>query len=790
MSAQEWECLATKKIGDDVSGTFALNAGSNRFNGIADFSDDMASYVDQSAFDANWVTTDTGKIRGNPSTDVIDHTTLLNIGFYVVCNFDLWSHGIFPSDSNWTLRAKWDLTTVTNPGGAGGINLNLHFGISDLGLKSKTVTQDFIVARASLANGTSLWRGYSGENIQMALGPVFTLAHDVQVETLFVELKRTSVTNFEMTFYSDASFTTIIEKGRGTINGNPINLRFITIVFENQGGASGRILDGTLTEIQFFNNTEGLTEHFVLHGDEDLDLFVDPVFPSPTKFFDFSSSTGWVQASTEVAIAGGILKGTAVISGGGTYRAIQYDLDGNDGIILDDDTWTAEFELNFTNSTDATDTVFWFSSVDSDPNVGSQDVIGIGHGVGNNANQLRIFFTNGGTTGSATYIALAQAISLSLSTVYFIRLERYGRNNIKLSVFTDSGRTTLLAPPQIFASVPITLTNLFVVGSSNVSGGGTDGPSTWEIDNLNIYNGFSPSRLGFSLDEDFSSYGTSVNPDFVDVFNSETGWVTADATRVRVEEDQGFAFAMSPNGVLARTTMTFDLGAVFLGTPTFQDDFSGADNWADQGTRIAVNTGQDRIDYDTIRDGTLQATVNDRTSVNDIKWTLRYKLDIQNWSQPSSENLALYGGIKNGDETINTQGTNQDALIFETTYASGGAQLFRLRACNNQGFDGGTVSTFTLTPSASIFYIELVRVSAILGEATIYSDALYTIPLETQTVVMSAGTSSLRYIFFNNANDQTSVGGANDGFIDDVEFWDNITPAPTLAIDVRVTNVI
>jgi len=49
MSAQEWECLAFKKIGDDVSGTFASNAGgmpdSDRFGGFAQFSDNMNFYT-------------------------------------------------------------------------------------------------------------------------------------------------------------------------------------------------------------------------------------------------------------------------------------------------------------------------------------------------------------------------------------------------------------------------------------------------------------------------------------------------------------------------------------------------------------------------------------------------------------------------------------------------------------------------------------------------------------------------------------------------------------------------
>jgi len=110
MSSQEWECLAVKTIGGDVAGSFLANAGLNRFNGIADFADDMSSYADLSAFDANWVTSDSANIRGNPSTDVIDFASRQDTTSDRI-NFDLWSHGIFPSDTNWVLR--WEMTSVT-----------------------------------------------------------------------------------------------------------------------------------------------------------------------------------------------------------------------------------------------------------------------------------------------------------------------------------------------------------------------------------------------------------------------------------------------------------------------------------------------------------------------------------------------------------------------------------------------------------------------------------------------------------------------------------------------------
>src|SRR3990170_2377286 len=61
---------------------------------------------------------------------------------------------------------------------------------------------------------------------------------------------------------------------------------------------------------------------------------------------------------------------------------------------------------------------------------------------------------------------------------------------------------------------------------------------------------------------------------------------------------------------------------------TFQDDFSGADNWVDVGTKVAVNTTTDVIDWDCRRDGTDQHTSFDLITIIPDKWILRWKCTI------------------------------------------------------------------------------------------------------------------------------------------------------------------
>ena len=134
MSAQEWECLAIKKIGDDVSGTFEFNASgmpdSDRFGGFAQFSDNFNFYTgDQAKADANWVTSNTNRLRVNVIDDDLDwipDTSGANDNAII---FDLWSHGIFPSDTNWTLRLKVVATNFVQ--GTSPNNLNFDIILSD-----------------------------------------------------------------------------------------------------------------------------------------------------------------------------------------------------------------------------------------------------------------------------------------------------------------------------------------------------------------------------------------------------------------------------------------------------------------------------------------------------------------------------------------------------------------------------------------------------------------------------------------------------------------------------------
>jgi len=803
MSLQEWECLAIKKVGDDVSGTFASNASAmpdiDRFGGFAQFSDNMNLYTgDQAKFDANWVPTDTAKIRGNPSTNVIDFTTLLNIQFDVVCNFDLWSHGIFPSDSNWTLRAKWDLTTVTNPGGAGGVNLNLHFGLSDLGLRSKIDTQDFIVVRASLANGTNLWRGYSGENIQMALGPVFTFAHDVQVETLFIELKRTGVTTFEMTFYSDSNYSIPIEKGKGVINGNPINLRFITIVFENQGGVSGRVLDGTLDDIQFFNDTEGLVNYsnvsnlgrsLLLHGDEDL----EPAIPNIIFTDDFSygsqsvANTAW--PSSDVARLDPFPDELTwkIFIGGGTQETITHDL----GFTLPDDSWRLRFKLRTDVITvpnlSTVRHIIGISSVNGGDANTSQDFIGLHSFVGSSDTQYGTIFSNDGGIGSlVAFVTEAPAVNTR-----FIEIIRDDLLNFTVNIYSDSGYSTLL-DTQSSAIIGINdLTGLRYLKMYTTF----QGTNTYEgaIDDIELLSG----SLGLIFNEDFSTYGAPVTTDFTEDFDTATGWTTTDSTRVRIEEDQGFLFHMAVADA-SNDAIAFDLGAVVnpLGNVIFTENFS----FANQALADASWPSTDLLLLDpfpnelawNIPAGTAEETISHDLGVNlNGNFRLRTKIDLQTRTSNNSIAVVLWWYISDNQFGLRT--VAQDHLgMFYTTDQDPGDQVIRIAWGENQivGVNDANIRNTVTVPETQ--FVEILRTTPTSFTVNIYSDSGYTVLTDTLTQAIPSGITGLRYLHLS----MSKTGGTNQlqGILDDIEVVDNSETVSDTAWVLRykqsVTNIV
>jgi len=332
-------------------------------------------------------------------------------------------------------------------------------------------------------------------------------------------------------------------------------------------------LTGHGTTYNFFNDTEGTTDEFVLHGDEDLKPFEEFVPAGATKFFDFSNDTGWVFQGG-VVISGGTLNGWG--NEGGVIRRGIYDLFVNDSFKMNDTKWTVDVDYIFTSASIPAHIPFAFADssavilpVPAPPQPNSIAIIQGDTTRGPGLFNLQILTIN--TTGQSVSNPLGQGIAVFANVQYFLRFERLSVSRLKLSAFSDSARTIhITGSPITLEPLVNALTNMFFIHSANAPTGGSPRTLTGSIDNLAIFNGQS-SENDLILNDDFSTYGTPVSPDFTDDFDT-FDWTTSDSTRVRIEDDQGFAFAMSPGSSLSKVAMSLDLGALVNPGPNIISD--------------------------------------------------------------------------------------------------------------------------------------------------------------------------------------------------------------------------
>ena len=210
-------------------------------------------------------------------------------------------------------------------------------------------------------------------------------------------------------------------------------------------------------------------------------------------------------------------------------------------------------------------------------------------------------------------------------------------------------------------------------------------------------------------------------------------------------------------------------------TKDFEDTFL-ADNWADQGTGVEVNTGTQVIDWTSILDSVARATVFDlgAGNVSDTEWALRFKYRTDTLTAGSTRTKYFWIGLFDSDQTVDSESV-QDFIGFEffvnSTLSVG---RFSLSEKNNVILTGaGTQADLTTTPSAQLgndLYVEVRRLTSTRAICSLYSDPDYSILIERVSLTVPAGIIDLRYIGLKNRTDPVNTGSMT-GIVDDVQFW-------------------
>lgn len=212
---------------------------------------------------------------------------------------------------------------------------------------------------------------------------------------------------------------------------------------------------------------------------------------------------------------------------------------------------------------------------------------------------------------------------------------------------------------------------------------------------------------------------------------------------------------------------------------TFEDDFTGTDDWLEADTKIGVNTTTDVLDVDTRNDSTNDACSYDLgASVSDSAWLLRFRANFST--------LTVNGtfGVGLSDLPYTTSDSTAQDFIGIRIDMNGsnmriGARDVEGAAVNLWGVAGENSVTGAIA-TATNYYYEVKRTSTTAYTVSQYTDSAFTTLLNgnaTSAGVCTDTTVGLRYIKIMNVSDQT-FSGTIVGVIDDVQFLDGSSIPP------------
>jgi len=473
-----------------------------------------------------------------------------------------------------------------------------------------------------------------------------------------------------------------------------------------------------------------------------------------SDFSDDFSSDAWTDTDSAIGITGGEMK--FVASGGEDYIHSRYDL----GSTVSDTAWVLRITVQTDHPTGNPFTYFGLSDSTSELDQ-TQDFLGYANVY--NDNDWGIVYADGSS------VPLSTNTVTSGSDTYYVEIKRTADDTATMNIWTGSYGGTLINS-ETRTDIPATVVDLQyikIAAKDNYS-------QTVVWDSLEFYDGITSVSSPNTPDSSGNNYDASYVSGTIQsgIFDKEM-----------LDPNLTFSGANIPDG-----TEAFTIGgwAKLSQTPsTFEDDFSGADNWTDDGTSVAVSTSNDVIEWDSVGDGSDNLTYYP-ISISDSSFIADFDITFDT-TTTGSDGDGLYLGV--GFDSItskpNVAGHDSLGISFELDNSPSGTVSMSAYACDNINqydctthHDGGTgdTSLFTATASASdTKNFRIIRDGASF-QACVYTDATRTTSTECETVDANDGgtVSSLGYFKVwttrDNTNDHTF-----DGTIDNVKIYNGVT---------------
>jgi len=239
-----------------------------------------------------WV--DTTDISYNGVSDEIDFSAAGPTVADGYATFDLQQilgGGVNASDTAWVLRFKLDITAYNPPDGSSSA---LVIGISNQGSSNGAAAQNGIGFEVGVGSGDQKYRLQTANGVAWARGGVeATFTKIPAVETIYLEIVRSSATDVTVSIFSSDAYTPGVLLEAQTINTvvGTTGLRYVCAK-SDINTTPNNVLVGTVTELQFWNNVTTIGDTCALAIDDNIATsWTSTSEINPNIYVDMASST-------------------------------------------------------------------------------------------------------------------------------------------------------------------------------------------------------------------------------------------------------------------------------------------------------------------------------------------------------------------------------------------------------------------------------------------------------------------------------------------------------------------
>ena len=274
------------------------------------------------------------------------------------------------------------------------------------------------------------------------------------------------------------------------------------------------------------------------------------------------------------------------------------------------------------------------------------------------------------------------------------------------------------------------------------------------------------------------------------VFSTRTATIQNGVTGLNHIQSGASSFNSGTNTYTVDNIEIWNNMTSISGTATYTENFSSATVWGQDpsDSQFAVSSSDGRLNFLDNTSSTGDRTWLDLgTSVSTTKWILRFKFRFSTLASGS-----YYYEFDTGlSDTTVANNVNQN-FIGVRVLPNAEIDLWRPRTCDGSTSPrtGATASLTQVFATNTDYFVEIKRTSASNWAISLSTTNAYDGDLQDNSYTDASGATGLRYFKFGDSVTNTGSGFTMQGYVDDVEFYnDTTTPIKTAIGDEKPTNV-